>query len=511
MSFKNIVEIPEDWQPTRTVTNNYTPDEARSICQEYDIDSAISFCEWIMQNGKHAQSFYDGNRHNYIYNLACLLNEYGVNMIDASNYINATYPHFRENPSNALESGYKDKHKFGTREFKPFEQKEKRAKSTNTKKESTADQGHKSESDNLKTILATREKLKALKGTDIKFSQPLLMQNDNAVIFPNTISVIQGQAGVHKSRVAENICSAFLKRVACTQEHLGFKRNNLYNSHTVVYVDTERNLSDQLPFALQSIQVRAGYDKEDHPENFEYISLLQVKRSERFKALDEYLNFIRQSTTNPLFVVLDVSTDCIEDFNKTDKSMELIDLMNMAINEHQVTFLCLIHENPKTDKARGHFGTELMNKSSTVMQVAFEKDANQNDTDIIRVKYLKCRSTKRHNPFYIKYCQEAKGLVLADAGDVSSVVNSRKHKASNEDMTEYIEMYLGDGTILPRVEFLDKLCKDFKASQRTIETRISEIVSQEIELFNNDGEPCKLTKETKDKVVYYKLTKHESF
>ncbi len=366
-------------------------------------------------------------------------------------------------------------------------------------------------SDNLKTVLATREKLKLIKAGEIRFSEPVLKQGENAVIFPHTINVIQGQAGVHKSRLAENICAAFLKLNGCQNELLGFRRLNFNATHTVVYVDTERNLSEQLPYALQSIQMKAGYNRADHPSNFEYISLLQISRKERFAALNEYLNHIKKNTNNPLFIVLDVSTDCIEDFNKTDKSMELIDLMNMAINEHNVIFLCLIHENPKSDKARGHFGTELMNKASTVMQVGFEKDASQNDTDIIRVKYLKCRSTARHTPFYIKYSNEAKGLVLADVNEVSGVINNRKHKASNEDMTEFIEMYLGAGTTLTRVELLDKLCKDFKASQRTIESRISEIMSSDIEIFNDQGQRCKLSKETKEKTVYYKLIPNEPF
>ncbi len=365
-------------------------------------------------------------------------------------------------------------------------------------------------SSNLKTVIASHEKLKALKANEIRFSEPVLRQCENAVIFPHTINVIQGQAGVHKSRLAENICSAFLKQHNCNNELLGFNRLDFDATHTVVYVDTERNLTEQLPYALQSIQKNAGYDKAEHPSNFEYISLLQISRKERFAALNEYLNHIKKSTNSPLFIVLDVSTDCIEDFNKTDKSMELIDLMNMAINEHNVIFLCLIHENPKSDKARGHFGTELMNKASTVMQVGFEKDASQNDTDIIRVKYLKCRSTARHTPFYIKYSNEAKGLVLADSSEVSGVINNRKHKASNEDMVEFIEMYLGDGTILTRVELLDKLCKDFKASQRTIESRITEIMSSGIEIFNEQGAVCILSKETKDKTVSYKLIPNET-
>lgn len=361
-------------------------------------------------------------------------------------------------------------------------------------------------SDHLKTILATREKLKEIKASEIKFSEPVLRQGENAVIFPHTINVIQGQAGVHKSRLAENICAAFLKRNGNQNELLGFNRLNFDATHTVVYVDTERNLSEQLPYALQSIQMKAGYERADHPNNFEYISLLQINRKDRFKALNEYLNHIKKGTNNPLFIVLDVSTDCIEDFNKTDKSMELIDLMNMAINEHNVIFLCLIHENPKSDKARGHFGTELMNKASTVMQVGFEKDSNQNDTDIIRVKYLKCRSTARHTPFYIKYSNEVKGLVLADTSEVSGVINNRKQKASNEDLTEFIEMYLGDGTTMKRIDLLNKLCTEFNASQRTIESRIAEIMNSEIKISNENGQSCQLSKVMKEKILYYKLT-----
>ena len=360
-------------------------------------------------------------------------------------------------------------------------------------------------SENLKIVLASQERLKATKEKAIVFSAPVLTQNGNAVIFPHTINVIQGQAGCHKSRIAENICSAFLKVHNCNNHLLDYKRTNFEANTTVVYVDTERNQTEQLPNALQCIQINGGYNIEDHPLNFEYISLLEISRKDRFATLNEYLNHIKQKTTNSLFIVLDVSTDCIEDFNKTDKSMELIDMMNEAINKHDITILCLIHENPKSDKARGHFGTELMNKASTVMQVAFEKDASQQDTEIIRVKYLKCRSTAKHSNFYVKYCNDAKGLVLANNDEVSTVFNNRKHKASNEDMIEFIQTYLGDNTVLKRIDLLDKLCKDFKASQRTIETRLKEIMESETEIYNVNDELCYLIKETIEKVVYYKL------
>lgn len=356
----------------------------------------------------------------------------------------------------------------------------------------------------LNTVLETQKKLRELKANDIIFASPIIKQGENALIFPRTINVIQGQAGVHKSRLAENICSAILKKLDGRNDLLGFQKASVLSNYTVVYVDTERNLSDQYPYALQSIQVNAGYAKEEHPKNFDYISLVQIERSKRFPVLDAYLNSIRKNTDNHLFVVLDVSTDCIADFNKTDISMELIDLMNISINEYNVTFLCVIHENPRSEKARGHFGTELMNKASTVMQVGYE-DPTQEDTDLIRVKYLKCRSTAKHSPFYIKYSKEVKGLVLAEVSEVSQVKNNRKHKAKVEEVIEFLEMYLGDGTEMSRTDLLDKLCVDFDASQRIIEDRIIQIMKSNLEIFNEKGQASKLLKEIKSKVLYYRL------
>jgi len=362
----------------------------------------------------------------------------------------------------------------------------------------------------LVKIMLTTEKIKKIKERDIRFADPILRQNGNAVIFPHTINVIQGQAGVHKSRLAEFICASMLKMHGFNTELLGYKRENYDANYTVVYVDTERNLSEQFPYALQVIQLKAGYDKQDHPQNFKYVSLLEIPRKDRFSILDEYLNVLKKETSDPLFIVLDVSTDCIEDFNKTDKSMELIDLMNVAINEHNVVFLCLIHENPKSEKARGHFGTELMNKASTVMQVSYEKDSKQNDTDLIKIRYLKCRSTARHIPFFAKYSEEHKGLILASSDDVQEVMNGKKQKADLNLVVEFLEMYLGDGSSLSRRDLLDKLMEELGASEKTIEDRLKDISINKIPLQNQNGTKCCLEKDKREKSMKYLLIPTEN-
>lgn len=351
-------------------------------------------------------------------------------------------------------------------------------------------------SDNLEKILSSRQQIKERKAKDVKFSQPVLKQGDNAIIFPNTINVIQGQAGVHKSRLAENICAAFLKKHDCHNELLGFKRTNFDANHLVLYVDTERNQQEQLPFSLQSIQVLAGYNKEDHPHNFDYISLLEISRKDRFAALNESLDYIITDKSKPTFIVLDVSTDCIEDFNRIDSSMELIDHMNKSINKHNVIFFCLIHENPRSDKARGHFGSELMNKASTVMQVGYEKDSHNNDTELIRIKYLKCRSSARHQPFYSKYSNEIKGLVLASPEDISNASNARKIKGKIEDIAEYImHFFQHTGTIINKADLFASLKKEFDMGERTIQDRVESIIADKYPFYDIDGNLMHLSKE----------------
>ena len=115
----------------------------------------------------------------------------------------------------------------------------------------------------------------------------------------------------------------------------------------------------------------------------------------------------------------------------TKDSMKLIDMMNQTINRYDVTFLCLIHENPgSADKARGHLGTEILNKASTVIQIGFEKDSQNHNTDLLKVAYLKCRSSKKHESFYVQYSDTEKGLILADFNTVNEVMDNKNQKAA---------------------------------------------------------------------------------
>jgi hypothetical protein len=356
----------------------------------------------------------------------------------------------------------------------------------------------------LQRLLASQQKIKENKGKPISFSQPILWQKDNPVFFPKTINVIQGKAGVHKSRLAETVCAALLKTPDSNRDLLNFK-TNILTRYAVCYVDTERNLSDQLPYSLQQIQLKAGYSIEENPYGFDYISLLEFAREERFDMLNIYLEHIRKQFPMHLFIVLDVITDCVFNFNDTKDSMKLIDMMNQSINRYDVTFLCLIHENPgSTDKARGHLGTEMLNKASTVMQIGFEKDANNHNTDLIKVAYLKCRSSKKHDPFHVQYSDTEKGLVLADLNTIQETMDSRNQKAALDKTIELIGQLLAEP--MTKTNLIEKLCFEMDCKERTVEARLKSILTLKLAVPDQKGIAKLLCKRQEGKEVVYYLS-----
>jgi hypothetical protein len=353
---------------------------------------------------------------------------------------------------------------------------------------------------NLDKLIKTKNLLRERKSKSITFSKPIVLRDDIPIIFPNTINLIQGQAGVHKSRFGELFMSVILKKPNYENELLGFEAH-IEKPYTGIYMDTERNLTEQFPYALQQIQINAGYNVDDEPHNFDYISLLEIERKERFATLKEYLSIVRNEHNNHLFIVLDVVTDCIEDFNRTDDSMQLTDMLNMAINTFNVTFLCIIHENPSANnKARGHLGTELMNKSSTVMQVGFEKNNDGSETNIIRLKFLKCRSTERPEPIYVVFDKEEKRLVLADDSEVSNVFENRKSKAHENDVIDHLEQMITFP--IAKSELVKDLAEWLSSSERTVTDRLESIITAQ-KIIYKDGKPFSLDKSKEGKKIVY--------
>ena len=189
--------------------------------------------------------------------------------------------------------------------------------------------------------------------------------------------------------------------------------------------------------------------------------------------------------------------------------MKLFDYLGNLCDNYNATFLLILHENPNSEKARGHTGTEGTNKASTVIHIGFVKDVKNLDTELIKLKFFKIRSAKRPEPIHLVYSETEKGLILADKEFVRQKTAERRQVAEIEMVAEKVGDVFTEST-MPQKELIEKLKIEFDCSEHTLKDRLKEIEEQQIEITNIRSEPCTLQiHSTAGKATYYELVRQE--
>lgn len=363
----------------------------------------------------------------------------------------------------------------------------------------------------LEKLQSISSQIKEKAAQKVVFTPPLISHNDMSIIRRGTLVGIQGRFGSHKSRFGEMLASLILSNQRDHNGHfLGYSKNPLERI-ALVYIDTERNTKEELPVTIQGIRRKAGFDPFNDVTSFYYTSIKTIERKSRLDAVKDYLQYVRTQTDLHIFCVLDVLTDCVSDFNDAKDSLALCDFLNNLCENENATILCIIHENPGSEKARGHLGTELANKASTFFQIGFVRDSQGNDTDIIRLRYLKVRSIKRPESLYLTYSPDVEGLILAPAEMMDSIAGSNR-RFDAEDIAEMLEDFLSNDPV-PQALVITDLIKKTQLTKNPLLDRIGEIEAKGKGWILTDatGKACFLqVNRAKGKPTTYQLTPIEA-
>jgi len=309
------------------------------------------------------------------------------------------------------------------------------------------------------------EKIQEKSKEKIEFLQPIITISDVPLLYPNSIAVIQGSKGVHKSRFVETIASALLNKTNENIIGLEVSKQDFF----VVYFDSERNLQDQLPFAVQKIKTRAGYQLDEFPDNFYCTSFVNSNRNQRLKDFNSLIEELRSKAGNKhLVIIIDILTDLIGSFNDVIGSLTLTDYLNDIINQFDCSIIGVIHQNPviNSEKARGHLGTEIVNKASSVIQIAL-------DDDFICLKFLALRGSKLpKEKIYLKYDESIGGLIFVDKEEIIT------HNTGNQEFFEKVYEILKDKP-MNRKTLIETLKDVTEFSESTIKRKLQDIENRD--------------------------------
>lgn len=344
----------------------------------------------------------------------------------------------------------------------------------------------------LNRLLDIQNKVRDYASQDVVFSPSLVSyrysQGLNNIEIPiitkDALTFIQGKTGSHKSRLAEVFAGLLLGDGS--KDIFGFRRYRGAGGYVVGYIDTERTYKEEFPAAIQHIRRLAGCNPKEVLRNLYETSIKGEARADRLEAVKAWIQYTRDdmqvrgiSNWN-LVIIIDVLTDAVSDWNDSRDSSALFDYLNQLCEKYSVSFVLVIHENPGSQKARGHLGTEGGNKASTQLSISVDKDSSGQRTGLLKIEFLKTRREAEPNPVYVEFSKNEKTLVAADKEKVKQVL-AEKFKAGNlETAAEAISRIMAGRTDIKHKELIAGIIEELGVSERTARIRVGDVITGEI-------------------------------
>ena len=269
---------------------------------------------------------------------------------------------------------------------------------------------------------------------------------------------------------------------------------NEFPNPTVLYIDTEQEKENTAKVARR-VHWLCGWPLNEPNDRFHVVWLRAEDSNEgRWAkvraAIDKY---------KPLAVFVDGIRDVLGDFNDLKESASLIDqCMSMSTYLH-CTFWSVLHENPGSDKMRGHLGTEAANKASDVIRVTKKKTGSG---VTFEVEQVAARG---------RDIESWQFVVTDDAGrlGVPKITNSgmvlQAEPSGNVSNVDWEELVMQCNTILGDAKSLskNKLEKGLKVACKFGTTKIRNFINKAIEvgvLFERPGGTWGFSKEKANEI-----------
>lgn len=293
---------------------------------------------------------------------------------------------------------------------------------------------------------------------------PLLSIGEGVLFSEGNISTIGGAA---KS------CKTFLVCLltACMLDHNMQAR--------VLVVDTEMARHSTLKTARR-IHRLAGWDPRLNNNRLKVFSLREYSAAERTAIFTQIVE-----KWQPSLVFLDGVRDLVRDFNSADESSETVNLLMRLTTLHNCHICSVLHENKVGGQLRGHLGTEIVNKSETVLGIS-----RSGGVSTVRPLFT------RNRPFdEFHFLINDKGLPeMCGKNDVKTKTDSVLY--------EHFERIFSTVKSLSYADLRNRLMKCQSISARTAERKIKEAIGQQLIDKNSNGEYCLYPS---DETIQYQL------
>lgn len=203
-----------------------------------------------------------------------------------------------------------------------------------------------------------------------------------------------------------------------------FKSYLPHNKNEVIYFDTEQSKY----YVQKAVKRICTQVNQPEPNNLHTFHLRSLAPSERLQFIEAEI----YSNDKIGFVVIDGIKDLITSINDESEATMIASKLLKWTEERNIHLVTVLHQNKSDNNARGHIGTELINKAQTVLSVT----KAENDSNISIVEPLQCRDIE---PEIFAFEINEFGIpVIAEDFEIRTETSKNKFDVTNiEDFKKY--------------------------------------------------------------------------
>jgi hypothetical protein len=299
--------------------------------------------------------------------------------------------------------------------------------------------------------------------SEISDETPVVYINEKKFAVKGDISFITGQPKAGKTSIATYIlATAFLKDVPKELDTLQI-RSTHHAGKKVIYIDTEQPLSQTNRLRKKVCKV---INATEEPQELLIFNIRAISRKEKknevFAIIDHFKDDLH-------FVVIDGIADLVKDPNLADESFDLIDdLMRRAL-AYNISILAYIHQNPASDKSRGHMGSEAERKCGGMVSIKKDKDQIHS----IESRYM--RYDANLDTVFFVYDTEKQDFRTLDSNETQKV-KERKELDKQLELYEWVHgLFEGGHRQLSHTDLKNGLMQAEGVAERTAKNRIEKM------------------------------------
>jgi hypothetical protein len=218
------------------------------------------------------------------------------------------------------------------------------------------------------------------------------------------------------------------------------------SKNMVLWIDTEQ-ANPECINTIQFISENVTGDKKRHPENLKFIALRRFDKNIRLAVIE----YLLQHFKNIGFLIIDGIRDLVTSINDEKEATLIADKLLRWSQEYNIHISGILHENKGDSNGRGHIGTELMNKSETV--ISLEKaESNGKRTTVIKPKLTR---HKDFEPF--AFTIENGMIVGSEFKNGYQPKNPKVEELTFTEINEIMKRLFTNGEIYGYSNLIDKI------------------------------------------------------